>query len=364
MGEMSGNIAHDFNNILGTIMPSLQLAMHRSKDPDIHILLSRALQATKNGAAISRRLLSFARPQPDLEEDISVADVCNVVRDLAKAKIEDWIPIEILPIDRELTVHCDRARLETVLINLIFNARDAILADDIGGRIQLIVCAVAGTTEHGPHVEIAVSDNGPGMHPKVKARAMEPFFTTRTHGQGSGLGLSIAYGFCRQAGGSLTIRSEPGEGTTVTVQLNLLTKPKMDSVVATWLPGDGQRILIAEAEEGLRQSLSDVMTELTYDAVIVGSGEAALHRLRQADFDILLTDINMEGGMDGFTLAKAIRDIGVSIPVIYMSGQSVAADDSRLVVPGPVLRKPCDIGELSRVISASLGNGQQAADGT
>ncbi len=355
LAEVSGNIAHDFTSIFGTVLPALQLALHSAEDAGIRDLVDRALKASLTGATFSRRLLSCRRSPQDMVEDHRLADVFAVVEDVIQPNLDPSLQVEFVPPPPAIMLRCDRALLESVMMNLLFNASDAILSGGGTGTIRCIASLAHAPTEGPAMFDIAISDTGPGMTDDVRARAAEPFFTTRNHGSGSGLGLSIAYGFCRQSGGELLIRSAPGMGTTVTLKLPLLVSGHdAADTVARWQQGAGQHVLVTEPESGLRQSLADAFTMLSYNPIIVASGEAALEKLHSGPVDILLADIRMPGGMNGFELAARARRMQGALPILYMSGEAAPRCHRDMTIPAPVLRKPCQIRDLSRALSDAL----------
>ncbi|MEM7546527.1 MAG: ATP-binding protein [Pseudomonadota bacterium] len=350
LGETTGSIAHDFNNVLGAIMPSIQLAIHKTDDPAVRELLDRALESTRSGAVLSKRLLSFARAQPSLNEVSSVSDVFDTVRTLAERGLERSIRLKFNDYLSGTNIVCDRGRLETVLLNLVFNARDAIQSERHSGTIIVSARTVTSRDDRDQMVEISVSDDGSGMNDLTLRRAIDPLFTTRNH-SGGGLGLSIAYGFCRQAGGGLDIQSKLGEGTTVRMKLPAVDGglPE-DEADQLWISGKRASILVAEGEPQLRRSLRDVLRALDYDAQLVGDGDQALSALKDKYFEMLLTDVIMPGSLNGFELAKRALALNKEIAIAYMSGRPKGEHDIEMEVPGPMIMKPCEIGTLSQIL--------------
>lgn len=386
LGQLTGGIAHDFNNLLATVQSSVQLAM-RLPASETDRLLGGALASIRRGADLTRRLLTFAKLQPAQARSRAAADVVSDLVSIARPTIESTIAIEAQGPDAELMVFCDQGQLDNALLNLVLNARDAILRSGRGDRITV---AVRGLADLGPEqsardphaypagavqarqnldrsrqdglihrfVEIAVTDNGPGMSEEVQRRAIDPFFTTKGTNSGTGLGLSMVYGFVQQAGGELRIYSEEGRGSTIRLLLPRGDPAGGRETAAPQgepLRGRGERILLVEDEAALLEVMAETLSYLGYQPQTATSGREALSRAEDGlDFDLLLTDVVMPGGVGGFELARRLREQRPDLPVIYMSGYTGFASEEMGAVVAPLLPKPCEPVELAQAVRAAL----------
>ncbi|MEM9724993.1 MAG: response regulator [Pseudomonadota bacterium] len=382
LGQLTGGIAHDFNNLLATVQSAVQLAK-RLPASETDRLLDTALSATRKGATLTQRLLAFARKQPAQARSRRVREVLDDLEALTRPTIEATVSIEVLAAP-DLWVHCDQGQLDNALLNLVLNARDAILRQGERGRIQICARAVSDTAfepAEGPrepapsppggarYVEFTVADDGPGMSEEVQRRALDPFFSTKEAQSGAGLGLSMTYGFVRQAGGALRIVSEEGDGAMV--RLLLPRGAPEGEGAGKWAGewegewagekdappprGDGRRLLIVEDEPALLAMLTEALEDLGYGVSGARSGGEALSMARSGcAFDLLLTDVVMPRGVGGFELARRLRADRPDLPVVYMSGYTGFADDEMGEVIAPLLQKPCEPAALSRVIGRAL----------
>lgn len=376
LGQMTGGIAHDFNNILATIEFAASFAVKQStgKPRDY---LATIVNTVRRGSELTHRLLAFAKQVPGQEKTARAGDIIAEFRNLADLTGERSVRIEYAIQDEDLMVFCDTSQLENALLNLVINSRDAILSASKGGRI---VVGVRGLSElpgqsdqipndvPGPssthtyrYVEFSVTDDGPGMTEEVKRRATDPFFTTKGSSAGTGLGLSMVYGFIQRSGGDMRLYSELGHGTTVRIFLprgteagqreGLQDQPVLES-------GTGQRILVVEDEPVLLDLVAQVIESLNYDVVKANSGEEALELVKQGErIDLLLTDVVMSGGIGGFQLAREIRNLFPGLPVVYMSGFTGISTTEMGDVVGPILQKPCPPSDLAQVLQSQLKGG-------
>ncbi|MDA8747724.1 ATP-binding protein, partial [Litoreibacter sp.] len=354
LGQLTGGIAHDFNNLLATIQYAVQLSADAT-DPQSRTKFTKiALDSVDRGSKLSNRLLSFAKQQPGIAKSHNVETALKEFKSLVGPTIEGFLTLEFRIDEPDMSVFCDSAQLENALLNLVLNARDAILRGNTGDKITVVVRGVAeismdpDTSRADPdryltdslqaelrnqesrnkstayrYVEFSVTDNGPGMTEDVKRRALDPFFSTKSTNSGTGLGLSMVYGFVQQSGGELRIYSELGRGTTMRLLLprgsdqNEREEPYARQMPTT---GDGQRILVVEDESHLLEAMEALIENLGYKVHKATSGRKALEMIKNGlEVDLLLTDIVMPGGLGGFDLAAKVRALKPELAIVYMS---------------------------------------------
>src|SRR5215469_2052855 len=354
IGNLTGGMAHDFNNMLGVIIGNVDLLRDLKKDDlEVEELTGEALDAAFRGADLTRRLLAFARQQPLQPQRVDVnALVSGITRLLSRTLGED---VEIsLHLSTELwPVVVDPAQLEASLTNLATNARDA-MPD--GGRLMVVtgnryLDADYAAQHHevvpGGYVMIEVSDSGSGMTQEVVDRIFEPFFTTKSREKGTGLGLSMVFGFIKQSGGHISVYSEPGIGTSFRLFLPRITAdtPTVEeSFAMPVVHGRGETVLVVEDNAALRRVVVRQLGELGYQVVEAGNAAAGLQLLEERSIDLLLTDIVMPGGVNGHELARRARQRWPQIKIVFTSGFSEARLNSDLspLLPAstPLLSKP------------------------
>jgi len=296
----------------------------------------------------------------------------SLVRPMIEAKIDISVSVE----QADLRHYCDQTQLETALMNLVLNSRDAILRGGKGNRIDVRARPVrAPSKDYDPpqnefsslsgsdtasfrYVEISVADNGPGMDDETVSRSTDPFFTTKDGGSGTGLGLAMVYGFVRQADGDLRIYSEEGVGTTVQMTLprgtvaGVREEPVSEDKI---ILGGGETILVAEDEPILTLMLTDVLQALGYDVVTAKSGQEALELVENGvAFSLLLTDVVMPGKIGGFELARRVRALRPGVPVLYTSGYTGFTSTEMGDVQAPLIQKPAPPAELADAIAQAL----------
>ncbi|QRF65212.1 transporter substrate-binding domain-containing protein [Ponticoccus alexandrii] len=386
LGQLTGGVAHDFNNLLATIEYAVQLAAPEAS-PRAQGFLDTALQTIHRGAALTKRLLAFAKQQPGLARSYPVETVLKDFEALSRPSIEKSITLEFTIDEPDLYVHCDALQLGNALLNLVLNSRDAILRSGTGDRITVLARAAlhskaaplapdasarvvtteglkaeGAVTKTGKvfrYVEFSVSDNGPGMTDEVKRRAVDPFFTTRESNSGTGLGLSMVYGFVQQSNGELRIYSEVGKGTSVRILLPRGTaegggreKPvPMDDPEE----GRGETLLVVEDDEGLLRVIRDMLEQMNYRVISAASGNEAITIIDEGvPFDLMLSDVVMPGRIGGFELARHLRDKRPDMPIVYMSGYTGIARTEMGEVPAPLMQKPCPRRVLAEVLRRQL----------
>ncbi|MFO7641239.1 MAG: ATP-binding protein [Candidatus Competibacteraceae bacterium] len=369
IGQLTGGIAHDFNNLLAIIMGNLELLHEKlTGQPRLFEFAQQALKAADRGANLTRRLLAFARRQPLLAQPTDLNKLILGMLDLVRRTLGVTIQIDTaLAPDLEPTL-VDTDQFETALLNLVINARDAMPQ---GGRLTLETANVvldedyAATQEDlrsGPYVMLVVSDTGIGMAPAILERVIEPFFTTKAPGKGSGLGLSMVYGLVKQSGGHLTIYSELGQGTSVRLYLPRIqakVNPVAETLPATAVPlGQGETILVVEDETDVRLFAVKALHALGYETLQAGDAETALGLLDAAPrIALLFTDIVLPGPMDGVRLATEARRRRPGLPVLFTSGYTEHAlvGNGHLSEDVDLLAKPYRKADLGNKLRTLLG---------
>ena len=358
IGQLSGGLAHDFNNLLTVVLGNLgALAERQQGNPDVAEFVEPAVQAARRGVELVKRLLAFSRQQPLEPRQVEVTELVQDLARLIRRSLPSSISLSTTAVAPHLTTLADPHQLENALLNLIFNARDAL---PNGGEIRIetslekLDAAAAADLElpAGDYVQMAVIDNGTGMDGSVLARAFEPFFTTKTFGRGSGLGLSMVYGFAGQSGGGVRIRSRQARGTTVALLLPHLDEsaPVEEEIRPAAEPdARGRLVLLVDDDAEIRKIVRLLLTDLGYAVLEAENGTEAADILACVqDVAILLTDVVMPGGMDGHALARLARQQRPELEIIVMSGYA-AGDD--IGIPGvPLLAKPFSRADLVRLL--------------
>jgi PAS domain S-box-containing protein len=362
IGQLTGGLAHDFNNMLGIIIGSLDLLSLEQTDAEAQELISSAMSAAHRGVEVTKSLLAVARRQalaPKIVEiDAALMEMWPLLRQTAGKRVDVFL---------DTGAPCIRAYLDpgsfnNAILNAVINARDAMPA---GGELRISTTLVNATDTHladeldaGTYIVVTVEDTGCGMPPEVVERAFDPFFTTKERGKGTGLGLAMVYGFARQSGGTAMIRSTVGVGTMVKLVLPVTTIPgRQDDRLSA--PGEqpgahaGETVLVVDDEFDLRKIIREWLVSAGYRVVLAGSPEEALQRLQTQRFDLMLTDVVMPGPMDGAALARAVVERYPGMRVLLMSGY---ADDALNGVKEEwtVLEKPFRQDELARAVRSEL----------
>ncbi len=377
LGQLTGGIAHDFNNLLASQLYAVDLARKATDPAKRDTYLQTAASSIQRGRTLTSRLLAFARRQPGLASVRRTADVFIEFERLVRPMIEEKIDVVFAVEDADLLHFCDQTQLETAMMNLVLNSRDAILRAGTGSRIDIRARAVrsanreldrkqtsaeSGSEPEGGgtyrYVEISVADNGPGMDAETLSRCTDPFFTTKDTNSGTGLGLAMVYGFVRQADGDLRIYSEENVGTSIQMTLphgTALGAREERMPVDAIVPGQGETLLVAEDEPTLTLMMTDVLKDLGYQVLSANSGQQALELVDAGHhFDLLLTDVVMPGRIGGFELARRVRERKPDVPVIYISGYTGFTSSEMGDVQAPLLQKPATPSELAEAIQKVL----------
>jgi len=329
VGQLTGGIAHDFNNLLAAIIPSLELARSRVQDERVLKHLNNAAHAADRGADLTRKLLSFARKQDLVIKPVKIDQLILEICEMLPRTLGPTMAIATELEEDTWSVLTDAGQLELAILNLAINARDAMAPS--GGKLTISALNVSARTaqdvwhlDFQDYVMISVADTGVGMSDAVRSRVFEPFFTTKESGRGSGLGLSMVYGFTQQSGGSVTLESELGRGTIVRIFLPRARQASASHALAIQPPvpdaGPPSRILVIDDDDSVREVTSSVVRGFGHVVVDVASGEAALQLLqRDPRFDLLIVDLAMPH-LDGVVFAKLARVILPDIPVLFVTG--------------------------------------------
>ncbi|MCC5868168.1 MAG: response regulator [Gammaproteobacteria bacterium] len=367
VGKLTGGIAHDFNNLLTVILGSAdQLCESLEKGSQLRSLAETTRSAAVRGASLTQRLLAFSRQQELNPRPVDVVQLLHGMESLLYRTLGDDIEVALVAGDEPCVALVDAHQLESAVLNLCINARDAMPA---GGRLTLDVKTRTLDAEDQPgpdrlqageYVVISVTDTGEGMSAETLSRAFEPFYTTKDVGRGTGLGLSMVYGFVRQSSGYARIYSEPDHGTTVRLLLPAV-HDKAAEATGAYAPlamqTSGEHVLLVEDDDAVRELVRSQLEALGYRVTSAGNGPTALGLLQQGHrFDLLFTDVIMPGGMNGRELADAATGLQPDLPVLFTSGYSESAivRDGRLPEGTFLLSKPYRRNDLARKLREVL----------
>ena len=328
LGQLTGGVAHDFNNYLGTILGNLALLEATvNEDAPARVQWQRVRRAATSAAGLTRRLLAFARRQPLQAEDVPLDEMVEEMRDLIEYSASETVTLELDLAAGAPPVHVDRGQLENALLNLVMNSAAAM---PLGGTLTVatrLVAAPADAPAEPAQVELSVTDTGIGMTEEQAAKAFEPFFSTRPIGEGSGLGLSIVYGFVRQSGGTIALQSQPGQGTRVALRFPAVTAQQRQSALApspmaALEPLSGLVVLLVEDDEPFRATLADQLRQLDVRVHAVPDAAAAVDALAGGlGVHGMVSDVRLGQGASGIVLARTVRLRWPALPVLLMSGE-------------------------------------------
>ena len=378
VGQLTGGIAHDFNNILQVIIGNLEfvrLTLQRDSSGSTAgheqrlAAIETARKASRSAAQLVQRLLAFSRQQTLEPAALSVNTLISEMTEMIRRTLGESIDVDTALAPDLWTTFVDRNQLEAALLNLVVNARDA-MAD--GGRLTIetrnekLDESAAGEIAPGHYVVLSVSDTGCGIAKENLGRVFEPFFTTKDSGRGSGLGLSMVYGFVRQSGGSVRIYSERGTGTTVRIYLPQTANEQATDRTASGLAADAasllrarpeETVLLVEDNDDVRRLGASALEGLGYRVLQATDGPSALRMLDSSGLqrvDLLFTDIVLPGGMSGRALAEAARDRRPTLPVLFTSGYAPSAILGDAAPAAGLLSKPYSIEHLARTIRRAI----------
>ena len=374
LGQMTGGVAHDFNNLLQVVSANLELIakrLGRAAVPDAWLTtrVEAARAGVDRGARLTRHLLAFARRQPLAPEALEPARVLTGMEDMLRRTVGGAIELELVIGGGMWAVKADPNQLENALLNLSLNARDAMSGTELGrGHLTIEAANAALDDEYaagaadvrpGQYVMFAVTDTGHGMTPEQIARATEPFYTTKPDGQGTGLGLSMVYGFAKQSGGHFQLYSEPGRGTTAKLYIprTLTAARAATGPVPDPPPAGGELVLLVEDDASVRQSASEALSGLGYTVIEAPDSDAALALLRDGVRPaILFTDVVMPGRLTSRDMADQARRMLPNLAVLFTSGytQNAIVHNGQLDPGINLISKPWQIKDLARRLNSAL----------
>jgi len=356
VGQLTGGLAHDFNNLLAVIIGSLELV---SPDSPEMPRISRALKAAGRGALLTQRLLAFSRKQALHPQAVEMQPLLENLAELMRHSLPATLTLSIEAQSPAWAAWIDVGQLENAIINLVMNARDAM--EGQSGVIRLRTWNQRVTRSDGRRqdmVALDVIDSGCGMSQAIKAQVFEPFFTTKPTGSGSGLGLSMVYGFVRQSGGRVEIESAPGEGTTVRLHLPRATQQAVALPEPETTPdrdSADKLILVLEDEADVRQTVCEQLHQLGYLTLEAETGEQALDMLASsAEIDMLISDLMLPGGLSGAEVIHHARQHWPALPLLLISGQDLRPADNPALPEVELLHKPFTRAQLAQALGKAL----------
>ncbi|MBT8496537.1 MAG: response regulator [Deltaproteobacteria bacterium] len=361
IGRLAAGVAHDFNNLLTAIIGGTDLALRRTSDERDKAALRDVLLAAERGAGLTQQLLQFGRPSGS---EARVVDLNEIVEDMLPMLrlVVGEVPIDWQPGAEVPRVEADEGQLGQVAVNLVINARDA----TTDGRA--IVLSTGSVARNGElRACITVADQGVGMDESTRERVLEPFFTTKPVGQGTGLGLSVAYGIVRDAGGEIRFASTPGEGTEVTVELPASDKnlPPAGDPERAPAEDSGGLVLVVDDDELVRTVVVRSLQASGYEVLAASDGRGALSQLSdcQGTIDLLLCDVSLGNGESGYDVARRLREQDSDLAVVFMSGYADPVSGAQDITDEPVLGKPFDAVPLTAACRRALSNAAAARRG-
>lgn len=371
VGQLTGGLAHDFNNLLAGISGSLEMIgtrLAQGRAGEVEKYLSAAQGATRRASALTHRLLAFARRQTLEPRALIINDLLPDMVELVQRTVGPQIEVESVAAAGLWPTLVDANQLENAILNLCINARDAMpggghLTIETGNKWIDDTTAIHRDLEPGQYVTVCVSDTGPGIDKDIIDKVFDPFFTTKPIGEGTGLGLSMVYGFARQSHGHVRIYSEVGQGTMVCLYLPRHQGPA-EKLAGTGLAAapqvqsaEGKRILVIDDEALVRMLVVDALEDMGVTAAEAATGPEGLAILEQMDrIDLLITDVGLPGGMNGRQVAERARELRPDLKVLFITGYAEnAALNHGHIGPGTrVLTKPFSVTELTSRIESLL----------
>lgn len=363
LGKLTGGIAHDFNNLLTSIISGLdmiQLAVESNRIERVPRLAEIATGSAHRAAALTQRMLAFARKQSLDAQPFDVNARVRSLEDMLRRSIGENIALELQLAEAPLVAIADANQLENVVLNLVINARDALQGH---GTIRIQSAPHTAYNdpelEDGDYVAVNVIDDGSGIDPAILSQVFEPFFTTKPIGEGTGLGLSMTYGFARQSGGTARITSTLGSGTTVALLLprGLTVGEALPPPPPNAPRGRSQRILLVDDTDVVRMMVSEVLSDAGYHVIEAENADGALAQLRaDAHIDMVVSDVGLPG-MNGRDMADVARDLRPGLPILFITGyaENAATRQEFLAEGMALLPKPFSLNDLLNTVSRMLG---------
>ena len=354
VGQLTGGVAHDFNNLLTVVLGNIDMLATRKEEDERRMRRIEAVrQAAERGRDLTGQLLAFSRRQHLTPVTLDVNALIRDFAPLIRQAVGEAVTVDLELADEPLSTHVDPTQLETALLNLAVNARDAMPE---GGRLSIATRREAGPTELG-YVVVEVRDTGVGMTDEVRDRVFEPFFTTKEVGKGSGLGLSQVYGFVRQSEGEVRLKSAPGEGTAFQLLLPAsdghAEAPRREAQPSS-IVGGAERILLVEDDATVLALTLDVLTGLGYQVTTAVNAADAMEKLHaDPEIDLLFTDVVMPGGVSGLSLARTAREMRPNLRVLLTSG-FIGEDRAIEGREFPLLNKPYEAAVLASTLRKLL----------
>ena len=370
VGQLTGGLAHDFNNLLTGISGSMEMikarvAQGRADEVDRYFIAAQS--AIKRASALTHRLLAFSRRQTLDQRATNINKLIGGIEELIRRSIGPAVQLEVIGASGLWTTYIDANQLENAILNLCINGRDA-MPD--GGRLTIETAnswlderaARKHDLPAGQYVSVCVTDTGVGMSQDIIAQVFDPFFTTKPIGEGTGLGLSMVYGFARQSGGQVRVNSEVGQGTTMCLYLPRHNEDSVadDDTTASAdsdATGDGETVLIIDDEPTIRMLVAEVLGEAGYAMIEAADGPSGLRVLdSNARIDLLITDVGLPGGMNGRQVANAARRTRPTLKVLFITGyaENALVSGRRLEKDMYIMTKPFEMAGLARRIREIL----------
>jgi PAS domain S-box-containing protein len=366
VGQLTGGIAHDFNNLLMIVQGNMELLrMRLPDDPYVHELFDEVVRATRHGQDLTSDLLAFSRRRQLNPQPVDINQLVEGIARLLGRTLGATIRLSTTTSRDAGVAMVDPAALEAAILNIALNARDAMPG---GGSLRIrtstTVISQSPRTEDdlsmGSYAMVAIQDTGAGMPHDVVSRVFEPFFTTKATGSGSGLGLSMVYGFVKQSGGNVTIASEPGHGTTVIMFLpHTQNQPVAIDTSATRIDGHGatRSILVVEDESSVRNTIRRQLESLGHRVQVAETADEALRIIEGPGApELVIADVVLGTGMNGVDFAENARMSRPGLPLIFISGYTAIPEAQRRITAmnAPLLQKPSTLAQLERAVNGAF----------
>ncbi len=372
VGQLTGGVAHDFNNLLMVVMGNLQLVEQLVKnDERAQKRIRAAIDAAEKGSELTRRMLAFSRQQTLQNLELSVDGLIERIHDILRRAVGGAVEVTVLPGTEVWPVKADRGMLETAILNLAINARDAmrphggkLIVETTNRHLDKAYCEENEDVQPGDYVEIAVTDTGCGIPPENIEKVFQPFFTTKGPEAGSGLGLSMIYGFAKQSGGHIKIYSEVGHGTTIRMYLprhmkNEATLPDIAAVGVEppLAPRRRSVVLVVEDNPSVRDVAAAMIEDMGFETIVAASGPDGLKAIEdRPDIDLVLSDVIMAGGMNGPELALKALQLRPGLKILFMSGYAPGSLRQMQELPNTIdlVNKPFTRNDLTEKVKRAL----------